>query len=38
VDAQKKFWVALGGTPVKNGTLELIEFPGAYVMLRQGDR
>jgi catechol 2,3-dioxygenase-like lactoylglutathione lyase family enzyme len=37
VDAQKKFWVALGGTPVKNGTLELIEFPGVFVMLRQGE-
>jgi catechol-2,3-dioxygenase len=22
VDAQKKFWIALGGTPVKNGTLQ----------------
>ena len=37
VDAQRKFWVALGGTPVKNGTLELIEFPGVYIMLRQGE-
>lgn len=36
VDAQRKFWVALGGTPVKNGTLDLIEFPGVFVMLRQG--
>jgi Tripartite tricarboxylate transporter family receptor len=37
VDAQKNFWTALGGTPVKSGTLELIEFPGVYVMLRQGE-
>jgi len=37
VDAQRKFWVAFGGTPVKNGNLELIGFPGVYVMLRQGD-
>src|SRR5260370_30073590 len=37
VDAQRKFWIALGGTPVKNGTLELIEFPGVYVMLRQAE-
>lgn len=37
VDAQKKFWVALGGTPMKNGTLDLIEFPGVFVMLRKGE-
>jgi len=37
VDAQRKFWMAFGGNPVKNGNLELIEFPGVYVMLRQGD-
>lgn len=37
VDAQRKFWVAFGGTPVKNGALELIQFPGVYVMLRKGD-
>src|SRR5579872_7334971 len=37
VDAQRKFWVAFGGTPVKNGTLELIELPGVYIMLRSGD-
>lgn len=37
VDAQRKFWVALGGTPVKNGSLDLIEFPGVFIMLRQGE-
>ncbi len=37
VDAQRKFWVAFGGKPVKNGSLDLIEFPGAYIMLRQGE-
>ena len=37
VDAQRKFWVAFGGTPLKNGTLEPIEFPGVFVMLRQGE-
>jgi catechol 2,3-dioxygenase-like lactoylglutathione lyase family enzyme len=37
VDAQRKFWVAFGGTPLKNGTLELIEFPGVYNMLRPGE-
>jgi len=37
VDEQRKFWIAFGGTPVKNGPIELIEFPGVFVMLRKGD-
>ncbi len=37
VDAQTKFWTDFGGKPVKNGMLSMIEFPGVYVMLRQGD-
>jgi catechol 2,3-dioxygenase-like lactoylglutathione lyase family enzyme len=38
VEAQKQFWTSvLGGTVVKNGPLELIQFPGVFVMLRQGD-
>jgi catechol 2,3-dioxygenase-like lactoylglutathione lyase family enzyme len=37
VDAQRKFWVAFGGTPLKNGTLELMEFPGVFIMLRAGE-
>jgi catechol 2,3-dioxygenase-like lactoylglutathione lyase family enzyme len=38
VDAQKDFWVSiLGGKVVKNGPLELIQFPGVYIMLRQGE-
>jgi catechol 2,3-dioxygenase-like lactoylglutathione lyase family enzyme len=38
VDAQKQFWISvLGGTLVKNGPLELIQFPGVYVMLRKTD-
>ena len=38
VEAQKRFWISvMGGVPVKNGPLELIQFPGVYVMLRQGD-
>lgn len=38
VEAQKQFWTTvMGGTIVKNGPLELIQFPGVYVMLRQGD-
>jgi catechol 2,3-dioxygenase-like lactoylglutathione lyase family enzyme len=38
VEAHKHFWTAImGGTLVKNGPLELIRFPGVYIMLRQGE-
>src|SRR5579862_9030047 len=38
VEVQKRFWTSVfGGTVVKNGSLELIQFPGVFVMLRQGD-
>ena len=38
VEAHKQFWVSvMGGTLVKNGPLELIQFPGVFIMLRQGD-
>jgi catechol 2,3-dioxygenase-like lactoylglutathione lyase family enzyme len=37
VDAQKKFWTALGGVSLQNGPLSLIQFPGTFVMLRQGN-
>jgi len=38
VDAHKRFWIdLLGGTLVKNGPLELIQFPGVYIMLRKVD-
>lgn len=36
VDAQRQFWVALGGV-AKVGAEVRIEFPGVFVMLRQGD-
>ena len=35
VDASRKFWTALGGVPVQNGALQLIQVPGTFVMLRQ---
>ncbi len=34
IEASKKFWVALGGTPVKIGTLEAVKFPGVMMILR----
>jgi catechol-2,3-dioxygenase len=38
VDAQKAFWIqTLGGTLLKNGNQEMIEFPGVYIMLRRGE-
>jgi catechol 2,3-dioxygenase-like lactoylglutathione lyase family enzyme len=38
VDAQKAFWITtMGGTLVMNGRLELIQFPGVFIMLRKAD-
>ena len=38
VEAQKRFWIsAMGGTLVKNGPLELIQFPGVFIMLRPAE-
>lgn len=37
VEAARKFWTDFGGRPVKNGMLDLIELPGVYIMLRQGE-
>ena len=38
VEAQKQFWISImGGTLVKNGPLELIQFPGVFIMLRQAE-
>ena len=36
VDAQKAFWAQLGGVPVTNGALQMVRFPGVYVVLQQG--
>ncbi len=36
--AQEHFWVSMmGGKLVHNGSLSLIEFPGVFIMLRQGE-
>ena len=38
VDAHKQFFTSvLGGTIVQNGPLELIQFPGVFVMLRKAE-
>ncbi len=37
VDANRSFFALLGGTPVTNGALQMIEFPGMYVVLDKGE-
>jgi len=36
VEAEKKFFVMLGGTPMSNGSLQMISFPGVFVLIRPG--
>ncbi|HXP88595.1 MAG TPA: VOC family protein [Bryobacteraceae bacterium] len=39
VDAQKAFWTGImGGTVVKNGPLEMIQFPGVFILLRKAEQ
>jgi catechol 2,3-dioxygenase-like lactoylglutathione lyase family enzyme len=35
--ANRKFWIALGATPVMLGTREVLRFPGLTVLLSQGE-
>jgi catechol 2,3-dioxygenase-like lactoylglutathione lyase family enzyme len=35
VEAERKFFILLGGTPVSNGTIQMIEFPGVFINIRQ---
>jgi catechol 2,3-dioxygenase-like lactoylglutathione lyase family enzyme len=37
VEANKQFWLALGGKPVKFGTTEVVKFPGVLIFLAQGE-
>lgn len=38
VEAQRRFWTdVMGGVRVMNGPLDLIRFPGAFVMVRQAE-
>jgi catechol 2,3-dioxygenase-like lactoylglutathione lyase family enzyme len=37
VPAQQKFWATLGGVPTANERLEMIQFPGVFILLRRGD-
>src|SRR5262245_47481957 len=38
VETQRRFWTeAMGGTLVKNGSVTMIQFPGVYILLQEGD-
>jgi catechol 2,3-dioxygenase-like lactoylglutathione lyase family enzyme len=37
VAAQQKFWATLGGVPVANQRLEMIQFPGVFILIRRGE-
>ncbi len=36
VDASKKFWVTLGGTPLRIDGTQAVKFPGVFVFLTKG--
>jgi catechol 2,3-dioxygenase-like lactoylglutathione lyase family enzyme len=35
IDAQKRFWIQLGGVPVTSQDRQIMRFPGGYVYLRK---
>jgi hypothetical protein len=37
VEANKKFWVALGATPLTRGSREALMLPGLMIFLDQGN-
>src|SRR5688572_14860148 len=37
VSAQQQFWATMGGVPVANQRLQMIQIPGVFILLRQGD-
>jgi catechol 2,3-dioxygenase-like lactoylglutathione lyase family enzyme len=37
VEANKKFWITLGGAPVKVDSTEAVRFPGVLILLTQGN-
>lgn len=37
LEGYQRFWTALGGTPVENGRLQFMQFPGVLVMGRQAE-
>jgi len=37
VEAHQKFWTLLGGVPVANQRLQMIQFPGVMILYRKGE-
>jgi catechol 2,3-dioxygenase-like lactoylglutathione lyase family enzyme len=37
VPAQQKFWAMMGGVPVANQRLEMIQFPGVFILVRKAE-
>jgi catechol 2,3-dioxygenase-like lactoylglutathione lyase family enzyme len=37
VPAQQKFWATMGGVPVANEKLEMIQFPGVFILVRRAE-
>ena len=37
LEAGRRFFNALGGTPVQNGPLQMIQFPGVLILLREAE-
>ena len=37
VEANKRFWIALGGTPIKVGETDVVKFPDTLVFLSPGE-
>src|SRR5437879_8048027 len=37
IDAHQRFWTQVGGKPVNNEKLVMMQFPGIYVILRKQD-
>jgi len=37
IDVQQRFWTQLGGTPVNNEKLQMMQFPGIFIILRKQD-
>jgi catechol 2,3-dioxygenase-like lactoylglutathione lyase family enzyme len=35
VEAERKFFILLGGVPVSNGSLQMIQFPGVFINVRE---
>ena len=37
LEASRRFFTALGGAAVQNGTLQMIQFPGVFILVRQAE-